>query len=321
MSASRAGTRRARLLRNLLLSLQVFLIVFSLVAPAAALAADPSADPSAAPSVADSSSAPPSETPTPSGDPSPAFTPDATSAPTPDPADSSTPVAPTERPTPTDTPAATSEPTPIDAPPAAPTYVPNGAPSIASDKDDYAPGELVTLTGSNWYAGESVRIVVNDDWGSTWNRSVDVTADATGHIADSFNLPSWFVAVYSVAASGSRSGLATTSFTDGSVRVRTVGASTAASISWVLHNSTDCSGPSAGSGSIMAATSGNGTDIAGGATASQSFELTAGAVSGFVFSGWSNGSFTPATGNPTCLTGSNSTQNTQVHYTPIAVRN
>src|SRR5919107_803530 len=39
------------------------------------------------------------------------------------------------------------------------------APTIQSDKADYAPGELVTLTGSGWQPGESVNIVVNDDAG------------------------------------------------------------------------------------------------------------------------------------------------------------
>jgi hypothetical protein len=92
------------------------------------------------------------------------------------------------------------------------------APTIQSDKADYAPGELVTLTGSGWQAGESVHINVNDDVGQTWSYNHDVTADASGNISDSFNLPDWFVAAYSVTATGS-SGTATTSFTD--VRVVT----------------------------------------------------------------------------------------------------
>ncbi len=90
------------------------------------------------------------------------------------------------------------------------------APTIQSDKADYAPGELVTLTGGNWQPGESVHINVNDDEGQTWSRNVDVTADASGNISDSFNLPDWFVATYSVTATGS-SGTATTSFTDARV--------------------------------------------------------------------------------------------------------
>jgi VCBS repeat-containing protein len=94
------------------------------------------------------------------------------------------------------------------------------APTIQSDQADYAPGETVTLTGSNWQPGESVHINVNDDLGQTWNRDADVTADASGNISDSFTLPDWFVATYKVTATGAQSGVATTSFTDGTVRVQ-----------------------------------------------------------------------------------------------------
>ncbi|HET7521305.1 MAG TPA: hypothetical protein VFK61_07180, partial [Candidatus Limnocylindria bacterium] len=96
----------------------------------------------------------------------------------------------------------------------APAYSPSGPPSIVSDLEDYPPGGLVTLTGTNWQAGESVHIFVNDDAGSTWSRNVDVEADATGNIHDEFNLPSWFVAEYTVKATGSVSGLVVYRFTD-----------------------------------------------------------------------------------------------------------
>ena len=68
------------------------------------------------------------------------------------------------------------------------------SPAIWSDKADYSPGEHVVLSGANWQAGESVHVTVNDDAGSTWNRSVDVTADDAGTITDEFDLPNWFVA-------------------------------------------------------------------------------------------------------------------------------
>ena len=94
------------------------------------------------------------------------------------------------------------------------------APTIQSDEADYAPGATVTLTGSNWQPGESVHINVNDDVGQTWSRDVDVTADENGAIRDEFQLPDWFVATYKVTATGAQSGVATTSFTDGTVRVK-----------------------------------------------------------------------------------------------------
>jgi hypothetical protein len=93
-------------------------------------------------------------------------------------------------------------------------------PTIVSDKPDYAPGELVTLTGSNWQPGELVSILVNDDQGQSWSRSSGVTATAGGQIFDQFNLPDWFIASYTVTATGPASGTATTTFTDGNIRAK-----------------------------------------------------------------------------------------------------
>src|SRR5215218_3567095 len=94
------------------------------------------------------------------------------------------------------------------------TSTTSAAPTVSSDKADYAPGELVTLHGSNWTAGESVHINVNDTLGQTWVRNVDVTADSNGEITDSFNLPNYFISDYDVTATGI-SGTVRTTFTDG----------------------------------------------------------------------------------------------------------
>src|SRR5215208_3221098 len=88
------------------------------------------------------------------------------------------------------------------------------APTIQSDKADYAPGELVTLTGGGWQPGETVHINVNDTYGATWTRNVDVIADANGNITDSFNLPNSFVSDYDVTATGPQSGTVRRTFTD-----------------------------------------------------------------------------------------------------------
>ena len=92
---------------------------------------------------------------------------------------------------------------------------PSGA-TISSDKADYGPGETVYLAGAGWQPGESVRIVVNDDGlqEQAWQRDVTVTADADGNVADTFELAAWFVADYTVTATGEQSGTATTTFTD-----------------------------------------------------------------------------------------------------------
>jgi hypothetical protein len=212
----------------------------------------------------------------------------------------------------------------------------SSTPWIASDKSDYDPGGLVTLTGGNWAPSESVHVNVNDDVGQSWSRDVDVTADQNGNITDSFNLPDWFVATYSVKATGASGAVATTTFTDGTVRVRTDGTgglvtSPQAPISWVHYNNTTCDPGAANanvlaSGSFNAEPTGNGTTVAVGATpinvqAGESLRLTAGALTGFNFSSWSNGNFTTGTftptSNPGCLEGTNGTQNTRVTYAVV----
>jgi hypothetical protein len=126
----------------------------------------------------------------------------------PAPAPSSDPEPPSSDPAPP-----SSDPAPTtDSEPTATTTA--AAPTIQSDKADYFPGERVTLTGTNWLPDDSVHIVVNDDANQSWKRDVHVQADATGNVVDVFNLPDWFVALYSVTATGSDGRVATTTFTD-----------------------------------------------------------------------------------------------------------
>ena len=87
-------------------------------------------------------------------------------------------------------------------------------PQVWSDQADYAPGDTVTLSGANWAPGETVHLVVNDDAGQTWRYENDVSASAEGSFSDQFELPDWFVAVYTVTAAGASSGTATWAFTD-----------------------------------------------------------------------------------------------------------
>jgi hypothetical protein len=135
-------------------------------------------------------------------------------------------------PAPTEEPAATEPPTeepaqePTEEPTIEPTTEPELIPFVQSDKEDYQPGELVTLTGGNWQGDTQVRIVVNDNVGQTWTRDVIVDVAPDGTIIDSFNLPTWFVASYLVSAGGQLTGrVVTTTFTDAPILSLTKSAS------------------------------------------------------------------------------------------------
>jgi len=91
------------------------------------------------------------------------------------------------------------------------------APTITSDLPDYTPGSTVTISGANWQPQEAVHIFANDDAGQTWSYNGDVTADDAGGFTTQFQLPNWFVANYSVTATGSSGSIATTGFTDANV--------------------------------------------------------------------------------------------------------
>jgi hypothetical protein len=195
------------------------------------------------------------------------------------------------------------------------------APWIQSDQADYPPGATVTLDGGGWSAGEGVHIVVDDTNGHTWHFSDDVTADSDGAIQSSFALPDAFISNYDVTATGAVSGTATTTFLDTNVNVKTAGVASA-TVDWVRFNTTDCSGSAAASGQITATSGGNGASLPGGATTSQSLRLTAGAVSGTVFTSWSGGTVPspPNSANPICIAGDNPTQQITATYTAVTTR-
>jgi hypothetical protein len=248
---SRRSDQPTTAARRALVAFQIFLVLATLLAPIPVAAEDPTADPSASAPAATEPAATPDPTPDPTEEPSATPTEEPPAPPTeeptappteepaaPPPAEepSAAPTdppstAPSEEPSPTAEP--TNEPTlePSSEPSSDPTTepatpepsspapteqpsAPVAAPTIKSDLEDYPPGGLVTLTGTNWQPGESVHIFVNDDWGSSWSRNVDVIADESGNITDQFNLPNWFVAQYSVVATGTVSGTSRSSFTD-----------------------------------------------------------------------------------------------------------
>ncbi len=207
------------------------------------------------------------------------------------------------------------------------------APTIQSDKADYGPGATVTLTGSNWQPGESVNIVVNDDAGQTWSRNVNVTADASGNIKDQFNLPDWFVATYKVTATGAQSGVATTSFTDGSLRGTTnlpnTTPDTTTTVQYSLYDGSGCNGTPTKNGTQTLTESSTPNISSVGANESMKVTAAATASNGWVFDKWTTTdatiSFVPAgdtTSRTICVQGFQANQQTiKANYTALAATN
>ena len=198
----------------------VLAVLMTLTGPTA-FAEDPPAEPTTEAPATES----PSPEPSPSADPS--------SASSPDPSVEASPQ-------PTTAPEPSPEPSPN-------SLLPIGNPTISSDKGDYPPGGAVILTGTNWQPGEIVHVRVNDDAGESWRRDVDVIADGNGTIRDEFQLPEWFVATYTVTATGPISGTASTAFTDSNFRFLSSGP-TLTAVSWQLYSNSTCTTAISGSG-------------------------------------------------------------------------
>ncbi len=118
---------------------------------------------------------------------------------------------------------------------------PQPQPWIATDQPDYSPGSTVVVTGGDWLPGEAVHITANDDLGEIWRHDADVTADEQGAITDTFDLPTDFIALYTVTATGP-SGTARTTFTDGNAKVSASPGTISTQVVETLYTSTGCTG-------------------------------------------------------------------------------
>jgi hypothetical protein len=85
--------------------------------------------------------------------------------------------------------------------------------TIATDRDDYEPFEVVTFRGSGFAAGEFVIVVAT---GSLNGSRIELLtqADESGAIADWFQLPAVYEPTYDLIATGTAGSKATNSFTD-----------------------------------------------------------------------------------------------------------
>ena len=91
-----------------------------------------------------------------------------------------------------------------------------GFATLKTDKDDYAPEQAVTISGSGWEAGEQVNFLLKEDPETHEDLEWSTTADENGSILDTSFAPEWHdqgVRFY-LTATGSIS-VAQATFTDG----------------------------------------------------------------------------------------------------------
>ena len=108
---------------------------------------------------------------------------------------------------------------PSDLDPKGPSFSVSGTEGaiIATDRNDYAPGETVNITGTGWAAGEAIHLKITEDPAVDGAHESDVNADQDGNFADaSFTPGTQHLGVtFTLTATGAESGTtAQLTFTD-----------------------------------------------------------------------------------------------------------
>ena len=101
----------------------------------------------------------------------------------------------------------------------------NGAAMVKTDRADYAPGQVVTITGSGWQVGEVVSLVLHEDPPIDTHPTLTATADASGHIFNNTFAPDAYdvdVRFYLTATGQTSGSVAQATFTDDNFAVSSV---------------------------------------------------------------------------------------------------
>jgi hypothetical protein len=104
--------------------------------------------------------------------------------------------------------------------------------AITTDKMDYAPGEIATISGRGYAAGEVVRVKIHEDPHTPQERGFDVTADAEGNFSGEYLVMDYDLDMkFIVGARGLSSGrTAQTTFTDANPQSITIAAPISVSV-------------------------------------------------------------------------------------------
>ena len=171
-----------------------------------------------------------------------------------------------------------------------------GGPTLTSDKSDYQPGDIVTLTGTGFQPGENVTIVISVDPVTHAPDTLAAVADANGNFTNSSYIvqESDLGVTFTAVATGDQGSMAQTTFTDSypsgrfTLHVGPVATGNAINVS--------PSGTFTGN-TCAAATRASASNVG---TGTNALTLTAVAGTGFVFSSWTVSS----TGTTTTCNGS-----------------
>ena len=103
---------------------------------------------------------------------------------------------------------------------------------ISTDKMDYAPGEIATISGRGFQAGETVRVKIHEDPHTPQERGFDATADANGSFSGEYLVMDYDLDMkFIVGARGLTSGrTAQTTFTDANPQLITIGEPTSVTV-------------------------------------------------------------------------------------------
>ena len=144
-----------------------------------------------------------------------------------------------------------------------------GYATVKTDKDDYWPGEPVTVTGSGWQPGETVTVTITEDADTHNDFTYTAVADNAGNFTNSEFAPiqnavfQHFGMRFYVKARGAASEALNT-FTDGNVTLRLSAAEgvPTMTVSWTRYNGSSsnpnnaCSGTDTDSGTLVIAAGG-----------------------------------------------------------------
>lgn len=206
--------------------------------------------------------------------------------------------------------------------------------SIETNKDDYAPGEVVHVVGKGWAPGEKITLHMTEDPDTHADVDMDVIADNAG----AFNVHYYDVQVHDLgvtftltAAGGTSGSVAVATFTDGNIALNTSVANLVVSFTYDRFNGNGTCTVTAGPPPQPSASNQSVAYAAGlGLNADQSIKVTVPVVAGQTYTGYSvsGGALTvspaSASSNTTlCISGfaGSGARTVTFNYTPVVVTN